>query len=249
MQTNLAEKENKFATERDGAKRKESIAIELEKLAQDETKVGFHSFALDLKVSKAHRVSFLQLIEEIGPLRRKLQAKEQDKERIRIGAEETRQVLSSTLQLFQRDVQQLQDVIRLIEEYDMSDKEGQLKEMESERSIILNEIDEEKRRLLALQPEVEASRSVVKDQTQRKKLLRDNIDLIKKQVELEQHDSRIQILEDQLVRIKGRSTCHDEYKRAKLQKDKLTEEKARIDGRWDEIVEQIRSLQVRFAFP
>lgn len=95
-----------------------------------------------------------------------------------------------------------------------------------------------------MQPELESARNAVLDQERHKKNLKQNVDILEANIRMKDLQKEIAKLEQQRDAIEGYESVYDDMLSVKSSKEKLQEDKARLDGRFSEIAESIRSQRV-----
>jgi DNA repair protein RAD50 len=185
-----------------------------------------------------------QLKDQIAPLRQKIRSKDADKQRLRAIASDEEQGLRETIQQFSADMKDLQGLTKQIDEYSGSNKPQELDQVASKASKILERIEQKKKTVSSLQPEVDRVRSAVNDQERHKNQLEKNVEILQAEERISVLREEIDDLETKLKNVDGQDTCYGRQTEAKERQAQLLSSKARTEGRWSEIVEQIRSLKV-----
>ena len=188
--------------------------------------------------------NYPQLQDQIGPLKSKIRAKEAEKQRLRTQGNEEERNLQTLASQFDNDIKRLDYLVRQIDAFLESSKSDELEELSSTIAKTVSRIEERKQRMLEVKPELDAARAAVLDQERHKNQLRQNIDILEAKMRLSKLENEINRLELKRDSIDGHETAHDDYVTLKSSKDKLNEDKARLDGRFSEIAESIRSLKV-----
>lgn len=178
------------------------------------------------------------------PLKTKEKAREAEKQRNRGAGNDEEGRLQTQLSLFNNDVKRLRDLVRLIDAYSASSKQDELVELSTLIAKLHSRMDERKQRLTEIQPELDSARNAVLDQERHKKQLRQNVDILEAKIRIKELDKEIARLEQDRDEIEGHETAQDNYLAAKTSKEKMHEDQARLDGRFSEIAESIRSLKV-----
>jgi DNA repair protein RAD50 len=243
------DKEEKFAAEQKASERKAELLEQLRKITDEEKKVRL-SRHVELPIRSfsdflvVHRSWRLQLQEEIAPLTQKIRVKETEKRRLRAQASQEQQGLSEALNQFRGEVKQLRDLTRQIDEFSDSSKPHDAECAASNVSNVLERIGDKKRELESVQPELERATNALNDQERHKKQLQENIELHGIEKRIQQLEKETRVLEEERGSVAGGEVAISKHKEAKERKDELLSKKARIEGRWSEIVEQIRALKV-----
>lgn len=186
----------------------------------------------------------MQLQDLIAPLKNKVRSKEVDKQRMRSAANETERILQTEVSQFDGELKQLRDIVQHIDSYTKSNKSDELQRLSSEIRDVLGRMDERKQKLLDAQPELESAKSAELDQDRHKKNLQQNIDIMESTVRIKDIKKDIARLELKRKSIEGYDTVYNEFETVKNSKEKMQEDKARLDGRFSEIAESIRSTKV-----
>jgi DNA repair protein RAD50 len=187
---------------------------------------------------------FGQLQEQIGPLKAKIRVKEGEKQRLRSAGNEEERNLQVQVSQFDNDAKQLRDLVNQIDTYAASSKADELENLSETIAKLLGRIDDRKERITELQPELESARNAVLDQERHKKNLKQNVDILEANIRMKDLQKEIAKLEQQRDAIEGYESVYDDMLSVKSSKEKLQEDKARLDGRFSEIAESIRSLKV-----
>jgi DNA repair protein RAD50 len=184
----------------------------------------------------------------IAPLKNKVRSKEVDKLRMRSAANETERNLQTEVSQFDGEFKQLSDLVQQIDSYTTSNKSDELQRLSSAIRDILGLIEERKQKLLAAQPELESARNAVLDQERHKKNLKQNIDIMESTSRIKEIKKDIARLEQKRMSIEGYDTVYNEFATVRNNKERMQEDKARLDGRFSEIAESVRSIKVSIGF-
>jgi DNA repair protein RAD50 len=163
---------------------------------------------------------------------------------MRSAANETDRNLQMEVSQFHSDVKQLRDLVQQIDSYTKSNKSDDLKRLSDEIKRVCDRMAERKQRLLDSQPELESARNKVLDQERHRKNLKQNIDIMESSTRIKDLKKTIARLEEKRMNIEGVNTAYEEFETLKANKLKMIEDKARLDGRFSEIAESIRSIKV-----
>jgi DNA repair protein RAD50 len=183
----------------------------------------------------------------IGPLKTKVRAKETERARVRSAGNNEERILQTQLSQFDNDVKQLRALVDQIDVYYNSSKSDELERLTSTIAKIAGNIQSRKQRVDSIQPELEAVRSAVLDQERHKKNLKQNIDILESKSRMAELEKEVLTLEKDLGKIQGRETVYDDYAKATKMQEKLKQDQARLDGRFSEIVESLRSLKRKLS--
>jgi chromosome segregation ATPase len=154
---------------------------------------------------------------------------------LRAIASDEEQGLRETIQQFSADMKYLQDLTKQIDEYSGSNKPQELDQVASKAKKIVERIEQKKKTVSSLQPEVEQ---------RHKNQLEKNVDILQAEERIHVLRKEIGDLETKLKNVDGQETCYERQTEARKRQAQLLSSKARTEGRWGEIVEQIRSLKV-----
>lgn len=251
MDQRARELETKFAEAEKAAKKRSELAEQLEKIAEDEKKVSMghelKTLASILSILTRDCFRVYQLQEQIPPLSQKIRVKESEKQKMRALASEEEQSLIDNTNKFNGDFKHLRDLTAKINSYLQSNKPQQLDRITAKVDKLSDEMNAKKQSLQDLQPELQRISKAVDDQQTHKKLLQQNIEVIEGRKRIKELQQEIERLEEDRMNIKGHDTASAKYSAAQQIKEKNLAAYARIEGRWGEIVEQIRSLKVRLT--
>lgn len=181
---------------------------------------------------------------ELQPLKLRIKKKEQDRHRARVEASAEEQRLSQSVNEFAREVRQLRDLARHIDEYELTGRASELSRLQSHLESKALKIDGRKKDLLAMQPDIDKIKNLVQDQERRKNELKYNIQMIEEIATISDLSEAIAKKEKALTLIEGYDTVVDMASVASAKRDKLLERKAQTEGRYSEVVERIRGLKV-----
>ena len=140
---------------------------------------------------------------------------------------------------------ELRRLTKVIDEYVASNED--FDRIAAEKSAVLEQIRGRNHELKSLRSEVNKLQDTVQNQERHKKMIRDNIDVITTCLEAEELNKEIEILEEQRRSVKGSDKAYDDRKKADASRAKRQGELARLEGRWMEVVESIRSLKRKLS--
>jgi DNA repair protein RAD50 len=190
---------------------------------------------------------FLQLQDQLAPLTRRIDAKTREKDRTRSLKDSEVNSRQNALLEFQGDAKELHRLTKAVDEFSGSTKPQELERIADQVSLVLARIEKKGEELRALGPELESARTAVQDQNRHKKMLRENIDIMESEVAIKENTARIQQLQEKLASVEGGETAADDYRSAQHAKEKRVADKNRLEGRWHEIVEKIRTLKRKLS--
>lgn len=174
---------------------------------------------------------------------RKIDNKSRDRERGRKNKEDEVSSSQNLLITFQGDVKELQRLTSEIESFAEAEENNEMERIESEMSKMQKKKDDRIVRMKDVQAKIDKVQSQISDQERHKKKIRDNIDVIQTKNEVAELQKQADKLQDQLDAIEGSDSAYKNRKRALETKQKRQSELARLEGRWMEVVEGIRSLK------
>lgn len=191
--------------------------------------------------------SVYQLQDQLVPLMRRIETKTRDKDRSRSLRESEVKERQTALFDFQAEVKDLRRLTSLIESFQASGKLKQLEDHAGKVSEVLEKIEANRKAKRELAPQLARATASVENQEREKKLLRDNIDLITEEEKIKKFDENIEKLNEELSSIEGADEARGKLDVAETCKQKRVSEKARLEGRWMEVVEKIRSLKRKLS--
>ena len=153
----------------------------------------------------------------------------------------------TTLLDYQGEVKELRRLTSLVEAFKASGKLQQLDEHGDKVAFLLDKIKAKRKEKAELAPRLAEVAASVENQERYKKLLKDNISLINEEEKIKTLEEKVERLEDEMGKIEGAEDVSEKLGQATANKQKRLAEKARIEGRWMEVVEKIRSLKRRLS--
>ena len=187
-----------------------------------------------------------KLKSEIIPIQNKKTQKVKEKEKMRNLAKDEIDSLDGTYKCFQDLVRDLRNVEDRINDFYGSDASNldrfatKLQELQTRK--------EERRELLAkIQPDLDEATKVVSDQERQRKLLNDNIRLMKLKSEIVPLQKEIESLEGQLNDVEGHDTCDDDFDHLESRKADIDISIAKLEGQRGEILESVRGLKRKLS--
>lgn len=153
--------------------------------------------------------------------------------------------MSEAVNIFNSDTQQLEALVRKIDEYTESGKMDELARLTEKVAVVKERIEGKKKEMEAIKPKVDDAQKAVDDSDRHKKQILANISILeggKRIAHLEKETVRIESERDS---IEGYATIYENHQSAIRRKEKATTKQAKLEGRWHEIVESVRSLKVR----
>lgn len=157
--------------------------------------------------------------------------------------------LNETLNLFVSDSNHVQDVNKKIREFESSDKSDDLERIAAEVAKVVGKIKDKQISANATKAKLESASKVVDDQERQRKLLHDNIDLHSSEAQLADILKKIQVLENDEASVEGADTAQPLYFEAEEKIRQSKHKASLLQGRRNEISEQIRGLLRKLAAP
>ena len=188
-----------------------------------------------------------QLQDQLVPLSRRIEAKTREKERSRSARESEVKERRDALMDFQGEVKDLRRLTSIIESFQASGKLQLLEEHADKVAALLSKIDEKQMKKDELAPHLAQAAASVENQERYKKLLRENIDVINEEEKIKKYEEDAERLQEELDKIEGAEEAAEKLAKSMRSKEKRVSEKARIEGRWMEVVEKIRSLKRKLS--
>ena len=185
-----------------------------------------------------------QLQEQLAPLANKIANKESEQGKMRASGEEAEERLSEALAFFRADVVELKKTNEEISKYNASNADEKKRNLESKSKKIAEAVSAKKREGQVISKDLDKRKATLQDQDRKKKQLVHNINIIGATRKVADLERQLKELERKSHGMENASTLHEEHRVAKKRKEKQQELKFRTEGRWSEIVEQIRSLKV-----
>ena len=224
--------------------RKNAIVGEVTKVSTVQPRLfAFDLLCFDNEALDANSSYVLQLGEKITALTQKVNAKEAEKGRLYSHANDEELKLNASLNEFMTDVKHLQDLSDLIDEYtNRNDGESALDQISSNVQKVVAKIKAKKKELSALQPSLENVKKAVSDQERHRKLLRENIDLLMSETQIEEDKEKLAKHKEDKAKIKGHDEVEEKLDELKGVMQKHEGIIARLEGRRSEMIDQIRGL-------
>lgn len=186
---------------------------------------------------------------QIAPLNQRIDAKNNQKRKARKLAEEEEARFSDTLSSFNNDRSSLNQVIASIEEYLNSNSQEEVEAIEDETKKLNEKSKAKKAELVKITPEHQRLTAIVDDQEQQKKNLEENITLARSRKKKEQFRMEIINIESELSQHENYSTLDADLKRLGDQFQGLIKNKARLEGRRAEMIDNQRALKRKLKAP
>lgn len=153
--------------------------------------------------------------------------------------------MSSELSSFTSEVKNLHSLTTEIDKYASSNQPREQEKLAEKASSVEAQIAERQKEAEALQPRVDGMKRAVHDQERHKSLLTQNIDMLEALNIVDSLSKEMEELREKQSQIEEGDTASQMYDEAKKKMNELQEQKYRTEGRFSEVVEQIRSLKVR----
>jgi predicted nucleic acid-binding Zn-ribbon protein len=186
------------------------------------------------------------LQDQIAPLNKKISAKKTEQERTRALGEEGEERLSKEVSAFDADVKVLRNLNKEVRDFEESSAAEDLESISSKVQAVLDQIEKKQQDAKDLEPRLEETKNAVNDQERHKKQLIQNIEIVEAGELIVELNRDIEKLERKRKEIEGLDTVNEEHEAAIKGEKELQEKKYRTEGRFSEVVEQIRSTKVSF---
>ena len=200
---------------------------------------GVHNFS--------YFVQIIQLQDQLVPVTRRIEAGKREYERSRTARSSEVKERQNALYDFQSEIKDLRRLTSAIESFMASGKLQQMEEHSEKVSKVVQNIKEQQKKKDELAPILAKAAASVDNQERYKKLLRDNIDLINEEEKIKKIEEEVERLEEEIGKVEGADEAPEQLRQAEAAKQKLYNEKSRIEGRWMEVVEKIRSLKRKLS--
>lgn len=221
------EKEEKYASEQKGNDRKTELSVLIANASQEEAKFQ----------------------EQVVPLTKKISSKKQEQDRIRANDTEREEKLSKELRGFEDESNELRTLLKDIELYEVSKSEEERYRVESQISELLTRVSQNQEMIEALAPQLEESKNAVSDQERHKKQIQQNIEIVEATGRIDCLEKELEKLRKKRQQIKGSETAYVMYEASAKKREEQQEAKLRAEGRFSELVEQMRSLKRKLKSP
>ena len=136
---------------------------------------------------------------------------------------------NDTLQSFKAMVSEIHAIEKRINDYKESDASNVDRENEKLEDLEIKK-QERNELLQRILPELEEATKVVSDQERQKKILKDNIDLLKSKSEIAPLEKEIESLKGQLADVDGQESCDDDLDRLEARKAEINVVIAKLEG-------------------
>ena len=167
---NAREKEEAFKRDQESAKRKDELNDELKRLAEEDKELDKqvrNPYSRDVIYSSdflfSHDTHSLLNICQSLPLRTQLLQKESDMKRTRDDNAKIDESLSNQLKDFERDVDKLKDVSEKIDQYQRSNKEMEIANVDKKLRVNAGDIINGEEKLVEMKPQLESLRRAAED--------------------------------------------------------------------------------------
>jgi len=144
----------------------------------------------------------------------------------------------------QSDVKELNAKTDEINRYELSSSNDEMDRVQQGVDRVKKSIKGKKDECVGMQPELDAAKRTVSDQERHRKQIKDNMDIVQGTIRIKELESEIDDLQEQLDAIAESDVAMDKYEEIKKVAESQQESKHRTEGRFSEVVEQIRSLKV-----
>jgi DNA repair protein RAD50 len=153
----------------------------------------------------------------------------------------------SSLHNFQGEVKELRQLTTAVASFQASGNLQRLEEHVEKIEALERKIQAKEKEKSDLAPELTRANASVENQERHKKLLRDNINLINEEAKISEISDSIEKLQEEFDGIEGADDAVEKHHEAQALKQKKLGEKARLEGRWMEVVEKVRSMKRKLS--
>lgn len=148
---------------------------------------------------------------------------------------------------FQSEVKELRRLTTAVASFRASGKLQMLEDHVEKVATVLRKIQAQQKEKSDLEPQLATASASVENQERYKKLLRDNIALVNEEGKISEISDSIEKLQEEFDGIEGADDAVEKHHEAQALKQKKLGEKARLEGRWMEVVEKVRSMKRKLS--
>lgn len=148
---------------------------------------------------------------------------------------------------FQSEVKELRRLTTAVASFRASGKLQLLEDHVEKAATVLRKIQAQQKEKSDLEPQLATASASVENQERYKKLLRDNIALVNEEGKISEISDSIEKLQEEFDGIEGADDAVEKHHEAQALKQKMLGEKARLEGRWMEVVEKVRSMKRKLS--
>jgi DNA repair protein RAD50 len=148
---------------------------------------------------------------------------------------------------FQSEVKELRRLTTAVASFRASGKLQMLEDHVEKVATVLRKIQAQQKEKSDLEPQLARASASVENQERYKKLLRDNIALVNEEGKISEISDSIEKLQEEFDGIEGADDAVEKHHEAQALKQKKLGEKARLEGRWMEVVEKVRSMKRKLS--
>jgi hypothetical protein len=163
---------------------------------------------------------------------------------MRAHGEHEEERLIEALGLFKADIAELKKTQEEITRYKLSNPDDQKQEIEAKVKRVAESISAKKKEANVVMSDLNKRKGSLQDQDRKKKQLVHNISIIESTRRVAELEREKKELERKTLGMESPSSLYNKLHAAEDRKAKEQELKFRTEGRWSEIVEQIRTLKV-----
>jgi DNA repair protein RAD50 len=163
---------------------------------------------------------------------------------MRASGEQEEERLIEALGLFKADLAELKKTQEEIIKYELSNPEDQKQEIEAKMKRVADSISSKRKEANVVIGDLNKRKSSLQDQDRKKKQLVHNITIIESTRKIADLEREKRELERKTQGLESISSLFEKLNAAEARKAKEQELKFRTEGRWSELVEQIRTLKV-----
>jgi len=162
--------------------------------------------------------------------------------------EETEQGKACILDLFLSSAKELREIGKKIADYEASCNENDLASFAQKSAGLSKQANDTKDQIETILPKYETVRKALENQERYRKNLRDNIDVISLNQQIEETRKGNVALEEMVAQVDGHETVDDDMENLRSRRESILKMVSRLEGRRGEILESIRSVKVREEF-
>lgn len=230
------------------ATRTEQLVQEKEKKYAEEQRLVMRKRELtDVIANCAAEEKKLQ--EQLAPLAQKQKSIEMEKSRMRALNNEEDERISSILNSFLLAMKEIRVIDSNIKKYLSSTSDDELASARLQSVECNKKIDDKRKQINSLKPELDNLLKAIEDQESHKKNLKDNIDVINANNAINGLNKHILQLEEKAKSICGHDTLFQDIASLRSKRESIIKSTARLEGRRGEILESIRTIKRKLSSP
>ena len=221
----LAAKREMFKKDQENLIRREAIGSEMNQLGE----------------------STANLRQQIDPLRRKIKSKEKEKESVLSVSRKEQKSRSDAYQHFKGEISSLRELCHEIDLFASSGKirsDGEIKKEQDTLKVKLRNVENKIHKLL---PDIHRAQAAVEHHERHKKQLQQNLDILHSRSKIHSLSEEVEKLSRSMHGMVPLKIASERFENAKKIKDQGQDQLARLEGRYHEINEQVRSIKRKLA--